>query len=343
MSEIQPDFSSVIRVESQAPHEMLSIRIEGTKTVVRINSSSLGVIQTCPRKSMYVLHERWRAKQGAPALIYGHAYHKALEVFYTYPGSERSIPHNFTEHADLIGRGYAAPEEHFLYDAVKAFVADAQPLAALPDDDKRSIPSGIWSLSHYFNSYINDNYVIHRDAAGPVIERPFTYVIFESATLRIELFGTIDFILRNTITGEILPGDHKTTSMMGNDFMARVKPNHQYTGYLLAAQQVLGIESQNFLVNGIEVKAKPKTARGGPPKFIRQITRRTEEDMTEFRHVVTQAVSDYLGWKDAGLWPLGPVDACSMWGGCQYHDVCAAPFQLRDNILNSKFQKEQNA
>lgn len=340
---VTPDFGGVIVAPVGPRKEMLSVRREGNRTTVRINSSSLGLIQTCARKSFYSLHEGWRGKQGSPPLIYGSAIHKALEVFYRHTGP-RTMPENFNDHAALIGRGYVAPAEHFLYDAVNAFVTEADALKMLPDDDKRSIQSGIWLLGHYFRTYLNDSYVIHTDSdGGPVTERPFETVISDDGALKIILFGTIDFALRNTLTGEVLVGDHKTTSMMGWDFMARTKPNHQYTGYLLGAQRVLGISSENFLVNGIEVKALPKTARGGPPKFIRQITRRTPEDFAEFEDVLQDAVTRYLDWSDRGRWPLGHVDACAMWGGCTYHDVCSAPNELRDNILTSKFTKETHA
>lgn len=343
LTTVEPDFSGLIKVPAVAPKEMLSVRIENGKTIVRINSSSLGLIQTCARKSFYLLHEKWRAKAGSPALIYGSAYHKALEVFYRHPATERELPENFEQHALVMAQGYDAPAKHFLYDAVRAFVAEAEPLRMLPDEDKRSLSSGIWSLTHYFKTYLSDNYVIHSDDKGPMIERPFSLVLVEDDKFIIELFGTIDFALKNIITGEVLVGDHKTTSMMGYDFMARVKPNHQYTGYLLGAQQVFGISGENFLVNGIEVKARPKTARGGPPKFIRQITRRTPEDFAEFKTVVQWAVAHYMGWRNMNEWPLGPVDACSMYGGCGFHDICSAPNELRSNILESKFQKEQHA
>lgn len=317
---------------------MLSVE-RGARTKVRINASSLSIIQSCPRKAFYLLHEGWRPRSGSPALIFGTAIHKALEVFYGHGSRERDIPTNFEEHATLIGRGYDAPEAHFLYDAVTAFVEKAEPLRMLPDDDKHSIPSGIWVLSHYFKTYINDHYVIHTDEKGPVVERTFEWPLWSDDTLEIVLFGTIDFALRNEATGEILVGDHKTASQLSSEFMARVKPNHQYTGYLIGAHNVLGVSGENFLVNGIEKKARPKTSRGGPPRFIRQITRRDSNDFAEFHFVIREAVESYLRWLERGTWPLGPVDSCAMWGGCTFLDVCSAPVMLRENILEAKFTR----
>lgn len=339
---IRPDFGAVLKRadSSEKPKEMLSVHREGGQTIVRVNSSSLSIIQTCPRKARYLLHDKWRAKTVAPALSFGTAIHKALEIFYSHPKAERELPRNFDEVAPLLAHGHEPPETHFLYDALKAFVAAAQPLAALPDVDKRSIASGVWVLSHYFKTYLTDPYVIYRDEHGPVTERTFSVPFWEDHDLRVELFGTIDFALRNEASGEILIGDHKTSSQLGSDFLNRVKPNHQYTGYIVGAQRALGIPSENFLINAIQVKARPLTARGGPPTFTRQITRRTQDDIAEFQEALLWAVWSYLGWEKSSIWPIGNVDACAMWGGCQFLDVCSAPNSLRQNILSAKFTQE---
>lgn len=263
--------------------------------------------------------------------------HKGVEVFYHQPRGDRFVPDNFEEVALNMVHGIAAPEQHFLYDAISAFIKEAEPLKSLPDTDKRSLSSGVWVLGHYFRTYINDVYEIYRDDEGPVTERTFEAVLFEKPDLKVIVFGTIDFILRNMVTGSILCGDHKTSSQMGPDFFARVKPNHQYSAYIFGAQKVLNIDSEDFLINGIQTKSRPLTPRGGPPTFVRQITKRTEQDIAEFTEVVEWSVRNYLTWEEKNVWPLGNVDSCAMWGGCQYLDVCSAPNELRQNILEAKF------
>lgn len=337
---VLPDFSAV-RPPAQRDNskEMLSISQNGEQTVVKINSSSLGIILSCPRKSYYVLHRKLRSKTESPALAFGTAIHKALEIFYSRPKAGRNIPHGFKEQSDLMafGKHSVDPASHFLYEAIAAFVGTAQSLAMLPDSDKRSIPNGIWVLQHYFNTYINDPYVVYSDAQGPVAERVFELTLTEDAKLKIILFGTIDVVLRNETNGNVLPADHKTSSIIGHDFFNRLKPNHQYTGYLLGAQQVLGLQTDSFLVNCLQVKPKPTTARGTPPHFTRQITSRSEEDVREFVETVRWAVRSYLSWLATNEFPLGHVDACTMFGGCGFLDICSAPQQLRENLLEAKY------
>jgi hypothetical protein len=322
-----------------APKEMLSVvrSPDGTPTKVRINYSSLDIIQSCPRKAWYLLKRGIRSQVESPATVYGTAIHKALEVFYSHPSAVRELPRDFLKHAELMAAGVPAPEEHFLYDAIQSFVRAAAPLATLPESDKRSLSTGVWTLWHYFQTYIKDEYVVHCDENGPITERLFSLPLCEVGGICIELFGTIDCVLRHERTGVILPCDHKTSSVVGNDFYSRLKPNAQYTGYLLGAREVLGLDTDSFLVNCIQVKPRPVTARGQPPHFPRQVTKRTEEDFAELRDMLAEAVANWLHWDATDVWPLGPVNSCTMYGGCSFLEVCAAPHSIRENILKAKF------
>lgn len=338
---VVPDFSEVRPViKSDKIKEMLTVTRVGKKTFVKINSSSLGIILSCLRKAYYVLDRGLKSQTDSAALLFGLAIHKAMEVFYSYPRAERNIPPNFIECSNLMAYGSAAPSDHFLYKAVSAFVQAAQPLAFLPELDKRSIANGVWLLQHYFSTYINDQYVVAVDEKGPIVERTGEFILHDSDDLQIILFGTIDVVLKNLADGRLLPADHKTTSVLGSDFFNRLKPNHQYTGYILIAQHVLGMDVNEFLVNGIQVKEKPKTARGSSPNFSRQITTRSETDYIEFKQTVVWSVRALLQCQAENQFPLGHVDACTHYGGCQFLEVCSAPSQLRENILSAKFKVE---
>lgn len=336
---IQPDFSEApVPVEGGPPKAMLTVRQIDGLTEVRINSSSLGIILSCPRKAYYSLKRNLRAKQESPALTFGKAIHKALEIFYSGSVSERFIPENFRDRSDLLAAGtYDVLFDELLFRAVRGFIETAAPLKGLPDSDKRSIPNGVWILQEYFKTYINDPYTVAVDGHGPITERTCEAKLFEQDGLRIILFGTIDVILKNEANGTVIPADHKTASQLGSDFYNRIKPNHQYSAYLWLAQQCLGITTDTFLVNALQVKAKPVTARGQAPNFARQVTTRSPEDIREFHDAVCFAVGSYLRCEKAEMWPQGHVDNCGMYGGCAFLNVCSAPSNLRENVLEERF------
>lgn len=327
-------------VKAQPPKEMISVRSEGAKRIVKINSSSLGTIQECMRKAKYSLYEGWRGETEPPATVYGSAIHKALEVFYLGNPAERKLPALDDMERMSYGHKILGEDSDLLLRATRAFIDRAHPLASLPPEDRRSLQTGVWLLHNYFSIYLNDPYVAYVDEQGPFVERGFTFRLFDSADLAIDCFGTIDLVVQNSQTGAILVCDHKTTSMLGENFFSRLKPNHQYTCYLMGAQRVFGLKTSEFVVNAIETKVKPKTARGSGPSFPRQVTTRDEGDFAEFTEAMTDAARRYLAAIDSDVWPMGHVNACSMYSGCSYQSVCSVPAPMRQNVLDVKFKRE---
>jgi len=339
-----PTESTLMLDAPAKPKEMISVSQRDGRTFVRINSSSLSVIQECLRKAQYSLLEGWRAQDESPATIFGSAIHKALEVFYRGDVSERILPK--LEDLEMLAYGYGASRDGLIERAVLAFLEKAEPLYPLPEADKRSILNGVWILHHYFKAFIDDPWVCIVDAQGPFVEREFTLRVYDQPNLAIDLFGTIDFAWKHTTTGEIIVGDHKTSSALsfgGSSYFDRDKPNHQYTAYMLGAQEVFGFETENFCVNVVEVKARPKTARGQLPSFPRQITRRTKEDFEEFLQTLVYYVQRYLECKKEDFWPLGPVGSCNAYGACQFKQVCSQLPGQRENILRAKFKRQETS
>lgn len=338
MALINFDSTPTLVLHPKERKEMLSILPDGR---VRINSSSLALLQECMRKAKYALFDGWSSQDESPATLFGSAIHEALAVYYTAPKEERdSIPK--LEELQLIGNGYADRIDNLYSRCIRTFVDRVRPLAALPDDDKRSINNGIWILHEYFKTYKDDPYVAYVDDKGPFIERDFTLDL----TPQIQVFGRIDFVFQHTVTGELLPGDHKTTSSLGfgdSSYYDRDRPNHQYSLYMLGAKRVFGIQSENFLVNVIGVKSKPKTARAKGAEFPRQITKRTEEDFAELEMSLSDAVLRFLAARETGAWPQGGVEVCNgKYGPCPYKAVCAAPISMRETMLKNKFNRREN-
>jgi len=336
---VDVELPNEITTEHKTPKKMLQYtKAPDGHITVDINNSSLDLLQTCMRKSYYILERGLTSNTESPAMLYGSAIHKALETYYEGDINKRQITKQCVENFELMAHGQ--PNDHtgcLVCKSVEDFCIMASPLINLDEYDKRSIPTGVWTLEHYFKRYADDPFVVHCDEDGPMIERKFTHKFIEEDHLTINLFGTIDVVLKNAQTSNIIVADHKTTSVLGNDFYNRLKPNNQYTGYILGAQQELGIDSEMFMINGIQVKAKPKTARGTIPNYVRQITNRTQEDFDELKTTLKYYVEQYIKCKESGFWPRGPVNSCASYGGCKFLDVCSVPKTLHESILVNKF------
>lgn len=318
--------------------EMLSITEEGGKVTVLINSSSLSLMQSCWRKTQLELIRKIKARKNSTALDFGSAIHVGLEYFYRSSRRDRILTSVCKKNIDLLGFGEETGEHEncLCCNTVRAFVAEGRRLGLNLDPMAlRSIPHGAYLLYHYLERYINDPFVVLEDEKGPLVERRVEYTLHDSPELKIIYFGSIDVILKNERTGDILITDHKTSSRVGSEFFNRIKPNHQYTGYVRAAQLHLGIDSSSFLVNCLQVKPKPKTSRGTPPTFPRQVTFRDEEDIKEFEETVISTTKELVRRLREDDWPIGPVSSCASFGGCPYLDVCSAPKKLRETIISS--------
>lgn len=337
--EVELETGSLLTQVSAEPKEMLSwsVNADGRKHF-RINFSSLSIMQECQRKVQLSLVRRLRTNLESPATLFGSAIHKGLEVFYSAKRTERALPKRYAETMEMIGCGHweADWEEHTVFRSAHAFAKKAEPLKQLPDDNKRSVHTGVWMLRHYFETYLDDAYVIARDEDGPIVERKFTHRIHEDSDLIVDLFGTIDAVMKNEASGKVLAADHKTSSRL-YDFYQMINPNHQYTGYLWAAREVLGLDTDSFLVNALEVKPPPKTARGSKPNFARQVTTRGEDDFAELKDAILLEIMKFITNEKADTWPMSAPGPCSKYGGCTYLEVCSAPKSLRENVLKARY------
>lgn len=329
-------------VQADAPKpqqkQMLTSQLTKGRLRVQINFSSLDLLQTCMRKAHYALGRNLRPAEPAPALAFGTAIHKALEHWYSLPVSERQLPKQYEEEAELycFGQRLEYIPTHGALEAIRQFAIAAYPsLSALPEGDKRSMQSGLRILKAYFKHYAEDGFEVARDHAGkPLVEKQFNFPMFtgldfDGTPLDIDYFGQIDVILRNAQTGVLVVADHKTTSALGKEFYDRCKPNPQYTGYVWAAQH-MGIDTKLFMINGIQT-LKTKT------EFARQITERNEDDFSELRLSVKEAVYRWLRANKDDSYPMSAPNPCSMYGGCTYRKVCELPHNMREQVIKLEY------
>ena len=317
-------------------------RNDAGKYFVHINSSSLDTIQTCPKKAYYALHRGLVSKEPGLATTFGKGVHKALEVMYATPREQRVLPPNYKEKILMMCQGQTLDDEasNFTYQAVRGFIDVAgEALANLPQEDKRSLVNGAYLLGEYFERRINDPYEVVVIDGEPLVEKTLSWGIWDDDKLNITLFGTMDAVMENKANKQVVVCDHKTTSVTNmNDFYNRTKPNHQYTGYIHLAQQCLGINTENFMINIFQVKPRPKTSRGKGPDFMHIITKRTPQDVMDMIKTVHYFVTQYIYWLETAYWPYGTPNACANYGKCMFLDVCQSPENIKESILSANYE-----
>lgn len=318
------------------PHEMLSVTIpiNDPRPHFRINFSSLDIMQTCKRKGYFALKRGLISNVESAPLIFGSAIHAALEVWYCAPSNTRGRGTGACDDSQELMLAGAQPLAHgscVRCSSVFAFIRAAEPLRQLPDGDKRSLSNGLMILNNYFDTYEKDPFTILHDEMGPVCERKFEVMLMDTPEKKVTFFGTIDSILINEETKNIVVVDHKTTSSLGADFLNRIRPNFQYTGYVLAAQKVLKLNTDTFMSNGIQVA---KTVRS----LGRQVTKVTQEDFDELSVAIDWATDDYLKCMEYDFWPMTTPNACTQWGGCTYRPICELPRSMQENMIATRYE-----
>lgn len=324
-----------LKITRFKPKRMLEVFEKDGRTTVNINYSSLEMMQTCMRKAQYGLAEGWRGPE-SEALVFGSAIHKGIEVWYVHPRSQRTrisaecmdyqvTPFTDNPHAETCAR----------CSSIDAFRNAGEALELLPPDNKRSLENGVEIMNNYCDEYLEDPFEVMRTKEGkPMIEIHGEARMYEDEKLIINYHGTLDLVLKDAHTGDVFVVDHKTTWQLGKDFYNRLKPNHQYTGYVWLGNQVLGLTTNRFLINGIQV-AKTKRA------LARQFTERSEEDFHELKSAVVYNVKNYLACMEKNMFPQNSPNPCTMYGGCTFRSVCDLPSSMRQQTLELSFERSR--
>jgi hypothetical protein len=317
--------------------EMLSLRRDDSgKFYARINYSSLDVLQTCMRKADYSFNRKLRTENKSAALIFGTAFHKAMEVWYASGQENRKhISDTCIEYQHVIVgsicNGRPIPIGHgqcSRCSAVSAFIQSAHDnqLSESNNPGPRTIDKGTEIINAFCTERLDEGLSVYSDANGPCIERNFEVELFDSPELHVTYFGTIDLILKDA-KGRLYVTDHKTTRSFGVDFFNRIRPNFQYIGYVMGARTALCLDVSDFLVNGAQVT---KTMA---PAFVRQPITVSQSDIQELLDAVRHNLRNWVVCNSEELYPMSCPNACTMWGGCHYHDICSEPAELREDVI----------
>lgn len=317
---------------------MLSVhRTSATEVTMKINFSTMSELAKCARKVQLKLIENYDRIEEHPALTTGKAVHKAMETWYRSPKLIRQRSTHATDQAitDLLAGLTIDISDSARLMAIASYIEVMEPLREHPDLGARSLGNVANILNDYFDHYLDEPYSLY------TTDRPWTEVYFEhpldsfatdSEFVNVIFHGTIDMILRNDENGDLYVCDHKTSSSLGADFLNRIKPNHQYSAYYWGALEHFHLPVVRFMVNGIQI-AKTKH------DFLRQLVHIRPDELAEFKLAALEAAKALWRAQQSGLYPMSAPDSCTMWGGCEFLQVCSSAPNVRQNILDADFQR----
>lgn len=195
------------------------------------------------------------------------------------------------------------------------------------DDPKRNPVRWMKVFMLYRQFYQNEPFTV---VGKP--ESPFLLPVSDDLAFG----GVVDLMIN--YCNQIMVMDHKTAAYLGQSYYDSFNPNHQFSLYLLAANELIKPEKPitTLLVNCIlshATQMKPESL------FTRVPTIRSPEQLK-------QSKEELIGWWTGVVrncratcnWPRND-DRCQRWaGGCSYHSLCTELTVDYRKLIPSKSQ-----
>lgn len=262
-----------------------------------LDSTKLQCYCACPRQFFYEYVLGWRREYTSNHLIFGRAWHEALEHIYKTKFAPEEVPVAYEK--------FLADYREELPEATDSWFKGKTPDNAL------------LALIEYTKEWAKDAYeidVLDTEVGGKVgIGRG------REIAVKIDLVGFRD--------GKIMALEHKTGSQAGETWANQWKLSIQIGAYLHALAACYPCEGYDpaIFVNGTFFYVKSR-------KFLRVAMQRTGAAMlnwlTTVHTLFDQIEEDFAKLANCtdsdtimDAFPMHPT-ACTSYAGCQYHDLC---------------------
>jgi hypothetical protein len=244
----------------------------------------------CPRYYFYRIHKGWVTASPKPALIFGLSMHAALENIYS----------------DLEN---ASPEK-----ALISFTQEWLQSSLDPEEfHPRSVPRAKQIIEGYFTRYKNEM----KETRVLGTEVPFTIELNDDNAYG----GRVDAVIETPNLNGPFILEHKTASSFKSDWIYGFNPDIQIFGYAVAIRSFYENARGHVLVNGILVQKSSID-------FMRVPCMPSMKALEAWRWEVLDTIEE-IKYETKRLTELGygfrkNPEACTMWGQCEFLDLCQA-------------------
>lgn len=289
-----------------------------------LDNTALASFLRCPKLYEYSMLRHMRSKGAtSPALAYGTAWHKGLEVSYKAPKMPRE---------DLVELVHAAIERAW---------------------EEHRDPSDYRTLDRCKREYVKylDQYGLPWEEPGetvgwlqgqPLVEIATELTWEANAEKNLEAAfhpyaGKLDRIVK--VSGQLLIEDHKTSSQFGSSFFNQFQQKNQMIGYAFLAQLITGLPIAGVRINAHICRKTGSQNERQTLSFSQEFLRDWANNYNELARRVDEATRRWLASnrEDTRAFPHN-YDACdTKYGMCSYAVVCSMPERLRLPTLEHYF------
>lgn len=283
------------------------------------DSTSLSLLQECPRKYQYSMLMQFHAPGLSIHLDFGIRFHSAIECYHRAKAEGKS-------HDDAVVEGtwYCLRWDDSQYRTdVNYNYKNRHTLAR----------TFVW----HCEQYQEDAFEIHILKGGQWDGKPAVELSFKM-DLNIEAPGGDSFILCGHLDAlgkfqdDYFFMDHKTTkSALSEQYFAGFNPNTQMTNYFAAAKVILNEPARGGIVNAAQLGVNFT-------RFSRRFVHRTEGQMEEWHDNVTFWLKQAQRFAESGYYPMN-THSCSNYGGCAFRQICSLDPSVRIDFLKGQYER----
>jgi hypothetical protein len=311
--------------------------LPGTKLQYAWDSSSLGLLKTCPRLYQYTILDGWSTEDEPIDLRFGTEFHLTAQSY-------------------EVSRAAGSDHQSALTDAIGQLherTADFDPSPDTKSGKYKSRQNLICMMVDYFDKYgDNDPAVTYIRADGrPAVELSFKFSLDYGPGIQSNLIeralettarqpyllcGHLDRVV--TLNSALLVMDYKTTTKTITErYFAQYEPNNQMSLYTLAGRIILGAPIRGVVISAAQLLLEE------PHRFVRGFTYRTQDQLDEWLSDLSILLRLNEAYAANNYWPQNDT-ACDKYGGCKFREICSKSPDARDRFLKSDFiqLEEQN-
>jgi hypothetical protein len=285
------------------------------KLQTAFDNTSISIFKDCPRKYHYSMIEGYRSKRPSAPLLFGSAYHDAVETF------------------DL-GIANGLPRDEALRIAVRrAFELSDQ---SFGDDTRRTRLTLLRSIVWYAEQFATDSlktYVFPNGKVGLEMSFRFELPFAPHGENSPYVYcGHMDKLA--TYNGSLWTVERKTTTTtLSEQFFGRYFFSSQIGGYVYAGKVVYDTPVVGAIIEATQLAVNFT-------RFSRAVVHRVNDHLEEWMQDLNYWIRQIEYSAKHSYWPHN-TESCSKYSGCQFRGVCSKSPHVRALILETEFVKDR--
>lgn len=311
--------------------------LPGTQIQYAWDSTSLGLLKTCPRLYQYTMLDGWSPRGESIHLRFGLEYHSALEFFdhqTASPGYDREtgirntirrlVENIWDWNPDRETKAGRYKNRDTLISLVLDYLDHFDPDPATTYIKSDGTPAV--ELSFRFELDFGPKAALQYIGGG---ERGETTEEYQPQPYL--LAGHLDRVV--SFNDQLLVMDRKTTTTtLGAYYFAQYEPHNQMTLYTLAGRTILNAPIRGVIIDAAQILLEK------PHAFARGFTYRTDDQLEEWLDDLRTTLTIAEAYATTDHWPMNDT-SCDKFGGCRFREICTKSPSVRERFLANDFDK----